>query len=481
MLAVDSDGGIGGVAQGDAASPSSSASLAGHRYYIETYGCAMNTSDSEIVEAVLTTAGLTRAQQPQDAAVILVNTCAIRENAEARVWQRLHVFRSLSRSPQHRAARAAAAAALEPDTSVPAASLFPSSSAPRRPPPQRPLVAVLGCMAERLKDKLLQHDGLVDIVVGPDAYRDLPRLISAVWGEEGRSGGSAMNVQLSLEETYADIAPVRPASARSAFVSIMRGCDNLCSYCIVPFTRGRERSRDADSVLDEVRQLSRSGCREVTLLGQNVNSYNHTTAGTRRLSASKQAMTEGFVNISRRPLPHYDFTQLLQDVSDVDPEMRIRYTSPHPKDVPTSLLQLIRSRHNICKHIHLPCQSGSSTVLERMRRGYDRAAYLRLIAEVRQLLPTASISTDIIAGFCGETEAEHEDTLSLMEQVCYDQAFMFAYSQREKTHAHRTMSDDVPPDVKARRLQQIVDTFHVSSARTRGPSPAPLPPLCLTP
>ena len=406
-------------------------------YYLETYGCAMNTADSELVASVLQSAGMARTDDVHSASLIAVNTCAIRENAEAKVWQRLHVFRAI-RTPTSHFKRV---------------KTLPSSSSP---PSSRPLVAVLGCMAERLKDKLLDHDGLVDLVVGPDAYRDLPRLIDAV---QGGSTSTAMNVQLSLDETYADIAPVRgKGSGVSAFVSIMRGCDNLCSYCIVPFTRGHERSRDSASIVDEVRRLSDEGYREVTLLGQNVNSWRQTEE--RRLSDSKAALTSGFVNISRRPVAQLGFTDLLDAVSRVDPEMRIRYTSPHPKDVPTEMLQLIRERPNICKQIHLPAQSGSSAVLQRMRRGYTREAYLQLIDAVRHLLPSASVSTDLISGFCGETEAEHEETLSLMEAVAYDQAFMFAFSQREKTHAHRTMADDVPQEVKMRRLQEVIDTFH---------------------
>ena len=407
----------------------------------------MNTSDSEIVESILQSAGMRRAADPSSASIIAVNTCAIRENAEDKVWQRLFYFRALrSPSPHSKHRRSS-----------------PS------PPPSRPLVVVLGCMAERLKDRLLDHGGLVDIVVGPDAYRDLPRLIDSVSpSSSSPSSPTAMNVQLSLDETYADITPVRASSSSlSAYVSIMRGCDNLCSYCVVPFTRGHERSRPPLSIVDEVRQLSAAGYKEVTLLGQNVNSYNHTH--DHRLAPTRAARTAGFVNISRRPMAEFDFTDLLDAVSRVDPEMRVRYTSPHPKDVPTEMLQLIRERPNLCKQIHLPAQSGSSSVLQRMRRGYTREAYLRLISEVRELLPSASVSTDIIAGFCGETEEEHRYTVSLMEEVAYDQAFMFAYSEREKTHAHRTMRDDVPQDVKLRRLQEVIDTFH-SSIRQRNQS-----------
>ena len=413
-------------------------------YYIETYGCAMNSSDSEIVESVLQSAGMRRVDDIAQASLIAVNTCAIRDNAEAKIWQRLHVFRSLRYPSPLKADRTRQGYTTRSQQWQPS---FEQSA--------RPLVAVLGCMAERLKDKLLDEQQLVDIVVGPDAYRDLPRLIDAI---DVAGQANAMNVQLAMDETYADITPVRAGgSTTSAFVSIMRGCDNLCSYCIVPFTRGRERSRDANSIVSEVRALLDAGYREVTLLGQNVNSYNWTS--DHKLAPTKQAKTAGFVNISRRPLSQFDFTQLLDTLSLLSPELRIRFTSPHPKDVPTELLQLMRERHPLCKSIHLPAQSGSTSVLHRMRRGYGREAYEQLIADVRRLLPSAAISTDMIAGFCGETEEEHCASVELMQQVQYDQAFMFHYSQREKTHAHRTMADDVPESVKLRRLQEIIDAF----------------------
>ena len=413
-------------------------------YYIETYGCAMNSSDSEIVESVLQAAGMRRVDDVSQASLIAVNTCAIRDNAEAKIWQRLHVFRSLRYPTPQKVDRTRHGYVTRSQYWQPA---FDQSA--------RPLVAVLGCMAERLKDKLLDEQQLVDIVVGPDAYRDLPRLIDAI---DVAGHANAMNVQLAVDETYADITPVRAGgSATSAYVSIMRGCDNLCSYCIVPFTRGRERSRDASSIANEVRSLLDAGYKEVTLLGQNVNSYNWTSERT--LAPTKQAKTAGFVNISRRPLSQYDFTQLLDTLSLLSPELRFRFTSPHPKDVPTELLQLMRERHTLCKSIHLPAQSGSTSVLQRMRRGYGREAYEQLIADVRQLLPSATISTDMIAGFCGETEDEHRASVQLMEQVQFDQAFMFHYSQREKTHAHRTMADDVAESVKLRRLQEIIDAF----------------------
>ena len=392
-----------------------------HTYYMETYGCQMNESDSQIVHSVLRSAGLSAVDDIADAQVVLINTCAIRESAEQKVWSRLEYFRSVRR-------RKSAAA--------------------------RPLVAVLGCMAERLKTRLLDADKLVDIVVGPDAYRSLPDMIRAA-----DMGETAVNVQLSLDETYADIAPVRTSSnGLSAYVSIMRGCDNMCSYCIVPYTRGRERSRDADSIVDEVRALSDSGVKEVTLLGQNVNSYNFTTQ--RQLAPTKAAATAGFVNISRRPLIGVGFTELLDRVSLVNPEMRIRFTSPHPKDFPDDLIHLIGERNNICKSIHIPAQSGSTAVLSRMRRGYTRESYMQLVDKIRRIIPNCALTTDLISGFCGESEDDHAQTLSLLSEVRYDQAYMFAYSQRERTHAHRTLADDVAADVKRRRLREVIDTFH---------------------
>jgi MiaB/RimO family radical SAM methylthiotransferase len=397
----------------------------------------MNVSDSEIVSAILNKSGMVQVPDMENADVILANTCAIRENAEAKVWQRLELFRKLKQE------RMRAKSKIAP-----------------------PLVGVLGCMAERLKMKLVESDKLVDMVVGPDAYRDLPRLVSTA-----TDGQSAVNVLLSLDETYADINPVRPASNQmSAYVSIMRGCDNMCAYCIVPFTRGRERSRDPYSVVDEVRQLSDSGFKEVTLLGQNVNSYNFLDESLGRvpLADTKDAQTPGFVNISRRRT-HDEairFTELMAMVSEVNPEMRVRFTSPHPKDFPEDLLHLIAERPNLCNQLHIPAQSGSSEVLDSMRRGYTRESYLELVDTIRSIIPNVSLSSDFISGFCGETEEQHKQTVTLIEQVQYDQAFMFAYSQREKTHAHRRLVDDVPDDVKNRRLREIQDMFYTKCAET---------------
>lgn len=360
------------------------------RFYIETYGCQMNFADSEIVNSILIESGMEAVQAAEHADVVLLNTCAIRDNAESKIWNRLKELRGLKKINKAMT------------------------------------VGVLGCMAERIKEKVIEREHLVDLVVGPDAYRDLPNLLEQI--EDGRK---AVNVLLSLEETYADITPVRTSgNGVTAFVSIMRGCDNMCSFCVVPFTRGRERSRPVESILSELRQLSNEGYKEVTLLGQNVNSYK---------------------------VGETDFTRLMDLASQVDPEMRIRFTSPHPKDFPTPLLHLIAERPNLCNFIHIPAQSGSTTMLERMRRPYTREQYLDLIREMKSIIPGLTLSTDIIAGFCGETEQEHEDTMSLMREVEFELAYMFAYSERERTLAHRKMEDGVPEEVKKARLTQIID------------------------
>lgn len=360
------------------------------RFYIETYGCQMNFADSEIVNSILIESGMEAVQTAEQADVVLLNTCAIRDNAESKIWNRLKELRGLKKSNKAMT------------------------------------VGVLGCMAERIKEKVIEREHLVDLVVGPDAYRDLPNLLEQI--EDGRK---AVNVLLSLEETYADITPVRTSgNGVTAFVSIMRGCDNMCSFCVVPFTRGRERSRPVESILAELRQLSEEGYKEVTLLGQNVNSYKF--EGT-------------------------DFTRLMDLASQVDPEMRIRFTSPHPKDFPTPLLHLIAERPNLCNFIHIPAQSGSTTMLERMRRPYTREQYLSLIREMKSIIPGLTLSTDMIAGFCGETQEEHDDTMSLMREVEFELAYMFAYSERERTLAHRKMKDDVPEEVKKARLTEIID------------------------
>jgi tRNA A37 methylthiotransferase MiaB len=482
-----------------------SASGARRTAYVETYGCQMNVSDSEIVASVLRSHDYVMTDAPEDADAILVNTCAIRDGAEAKVWHRLRQLRAIKAAKTRANRRAAKRAAQD------VSGVFEDESGAKS---KVPVVGVLGCMGERLKEKLLERDGLADLVAGPDAYRDLPRLIDAARGDEvdalagrlpsssaasvgadadaalavatekkkrnenenenaSRDFSSVMNVQLSVDETYADIAPVRKSDATqnpTAFVSIMRGCDNMCAFCIVPFTRGRERSRPFSSIVDEARRLSREGYKEVTLLGQNVNSYADKSgkvfAETRKLVPTGHASdpfepyyARGFRSVykpSRSRDGAMRFGELLDLVADVDPEMRVRFTSPHPKDFPDEVLQIIKSRANVGKQLHMPAQSGSTSVLERMRRGYSREAYLDLATKVRLTIPGVAISSDFIAGFCGETEEEHEDTVSLIRQVKYESAFMFAYSMREKTGAARRLTDDVPEATKKRRLAEII-------------------------
>ncbi|KAL0087973.1 tRNA-I(6)A37 thiotransferase enzyme MiaB [Phycomyces blakesleeanus] len=400
----------------------------GRKFYIEVYGCQMNVNDTEILNAIMTNAGYERTTEMSEAEVVFLVTCAIRENAETRIWERLKYLRH-----------------------------YRTKINVDKPP----LVGVLGCMAERLKTKMLEQDKLVDIVCGPDGYRSIPHLISLA---ENEYHNGVANVMLSADETYADVMPMRLDKDNvSGWVSIMRGCNNMCSFCIVPFTRGNERSRPIDSIIDEVRYLSDQGVKEVTVLGQNVNSYRDTSESTYYMSEAPlgtELSNPGFKTIYKRKDGGRRFTELLDKISLVNPEMRVRFTSPHPKDFPTDLLHLIASRPNLCKSIHMPIQSGSNTVLERMRRGYKREAYLDLVDEMRRIIPNVWISSDFITGFCGETDEEHRDTVTLMEQVKYDTAFMFAYSMREKTHAHRRYVDDVPEPVKAQRLNEIVTTFH---------------------
>ncbi|KAI5054790.1 hypothetical protein GOP47_0029935 [Adiantum capillus-veneris] len=386
------------------------------KLYVETYGCQMNVNDLEIVLSIMKNAGYTEIVEKADEAdVILINTCAIRENAESKVWQRLNYFKHLKSRWKTKAA-------------------FQSGK-----PEAAPKVAVLGCMAERLKEKLVEANKMVDVVCGPDAYRDLPRLLATVG-----QGQTAVNTLLSLEETYADVTPVRISKdSVSAFVSIMRGCNNMCSYCIVPFTRGRERSRPASSILSEVGHVWDQGVKEVMLLGQNVNSYNDissTALENSKVPIERETQwrhSTGFSSICRTKEDGLRFSDLLDQLSSDFPEMRFRFTSPHPKDFPDELLHLMRERPNVCKHVHLPAQSGSTRILERMRRGYTREAYLSLVERIRSILPSSSLSSDFITGFCGESEEDHAQTLSLIETVGYDMAYMFAYSLREKTHAHR--------------------------------------------
>ncbi|NNF04278.1 MAG: tRNA (N6-isopentenyl adenosine(37)-C2)-methylthiotransferase MiaB [Rhodothermales bacterium] len=363
--------------------------------YLETYGCQMNVSDSEIVAAVLQGEGYGLTNDVREADIVLLNTCAIRDNAEQKVRHRLDELRVRKRKEN-------------PDLKL----------------------GVLGCMAERLRHRLLEEEKLVDLVVGPDAYRDLPNLLARATD----TGQAAVNVQLSKEETYADISPVRyDSNGVSAFVSIMRGCDNMCAFCVVPFTRGRERSRPASTIVDECTRLVEAGYREVTVLGQNVNSYRTEENGS-----------------------DVSFAELLYRISMVSPDLRIRYSTSHPKDCSDELLHVHAERPNVCDYIHLPVQHGNTDVLERMRRTYTRDEYLNLVDRARRIVPGVSLSTDIIAGFCGETEEEHRDTLSLMEQVKYDHAYMFMYSERPDTYAARKYRDDVPEEVKKRRLSEII-------------------------
>lgn len=368
------------------------------RVYIETYGCQMNVNDSEVVASILTANGYAITSNINETDVILINTCSIRENAETRVFGRLDVFSQIKKSK-------------------------PSL-----------LVGVIGCMAERLKDQLLEEKKVVDIVVGPDAYRELPVLIRAA--EDGQKG---INVLLSREETYADISPVRlDKNGVSAFVSIMRGCNNMCTYCVVPYTRGVERSRDPQTIVKEVRELVDAGYREVTLLGQNVNSY-------------KWAETKGLIKHTT------NFSDLLEMVALVDPRLRVRFSTSHPKDLSDDVLHTMAMYENICNHIHLPVQSGSSRMLKLMNRKYTREDYLGRITAIREIIPDCSISTDIIAGFCTETELDHDQTISLMQEVGYDFAYMFKYSERPNTKAANKYEDDVPEDIKTRRLTEIID------------------------
>lgn len=409
------------------------------RIYHETYGCQMNVNDMEIVLSIMKNAGYSEVVDvPESAEIIFINTCAIRDNAEQKVWQRLNYFWFLKRHWKSNVAI--------------------GRSQSHHPPK----VVVLGCMAERLKDKILDADKMVDVVCGPDAYRDLPRLLEEVdYGQKG------INTLLSLEETYADISPVRISkNSINAFVSVMRGCNNMCSFCIVPFTRGRERSRPVDSIVKEVAELWKEGVKEVTLLGQNVNSYNDASEIEKEVEpGTNWKYSDGFSSTCKVKRVGLRFSDLLDRLSTEFPEMRFRYTSPHPKDFPDDLLYVMRNRHNICKSIHLPAQTGSSTVLERMRRGYTREAYLDLVQKIRRIIPDVGITSDFISGFCGETEEEHQDTLSLVKAVGYDMAYMFAYSMREKTHAHRNYVDDVPDEVKQRRLAELIEAFRESTGQ----------------
>ena len=373
----------------------------GKKLYLESYGCQMNFSDSEIVASILAAEGYSTTRNSEDADVILMNTCSIRENAEQRVRNKLSQYNKRKK--------------------------------------QNPglVIGILGCMAERLKKDLLEQEKLVDLVAGPDSYRDLPNLI-----EEVGTGQKAVNVLLSREETYADIAPVRLGQGGvTAFISIMRGCDNMCSFCVVPFTRGRERSRDPESIVKEATELFANGYREVTLLGQNVDSY--------KWNITKKG------EIIDPTKPTVNFAGLMEMVAKINPDLRIRFSTSHPKDMTDDVLHVMAKYENLCKYIHLPVQSGSSDVLKRMNRGYTREWYMNRIDAIKTILPGAFISTDIITGFCGETDADHQETLTLMEEVGYEFAYMFFYSERPKTLAERKFEDDIPEAIKKQRLYDV--------------------------
>ncbi|KAF2350135.1 Methylthiotransferase, partial [Trinorchestia longiramus] len=407
--------------------------IAGHgrKVCFQVHGCQMNVSDVEVTWSVLKSVGYEKTEKLEEADVILVMTCAIREGAEQKIRNKLIHYRLLK---QKRA----------------------KSS---NPVPVK--IGILGCMAERLKKTLLEEDKEIDLVMGPDSYRDLPRLLAIT-----QSGDRVVNVLLSQEETYADIMPVSLMPNKiSAFVSIMRGCDNMCSYCIVPFTRGRERSRPISSILEEIRALSDQGIKEITLLGQNVNSYcdqsQSSHAGIQIQSSDDKEipLAKGFKTLYKPKKGGLRFSVLLDEVSKINPEIRVRFTSPHPKDFPDEVLSLINDRHNICNQLHMPAQAGNSRVLEVMRRGYSREAYLELVEHIREVIPNVALSSDFIAGFCSETEEEFQDTLSLMEAVRYHYCYVFPYSLREKTPAHRDLQDDVSDEQKADRLVRLAETF----------------------
>lgn len=369
-------------------------------FYIESYGCAMNFADTEVVASILHENGFGATLKPEDADLILINTCSIREKAEQTVRNRLTQFKQYKKGNKGL------------------------------------LVGVLGCMAERLKSQFLEEEKLVDMVVGPDAYRTLPGLI-----EEAETGQKAVNVLLSRDETYADISPVRlNSNGVTAFVSIMRGCNNMCSFCVVPFTRGRERSRDAASIIKECRELFEQGYREVTLLGQNVDSYYDD--GPRTTDNGR---------------PPVKFSELLETVAQISPLLRVRFSTSHPKDITDDVLYTMAKYENICNYIHLPVQSGSTRLLQLMNRTYSREWYIAKVDRIKEILPDCGLSTDMIAGFCTETEEEHQESLSLMEYCKYDLAYLYFYSERPGTLAARRFKDDIPEEVKKRRLQELVD------------------------
>lgn len=399
------------------------------KVYFDVYGCQMNLNDTEIVWSILKKEGFEKTEVEEEADIFLVMTCAIREGAESKIWHRLDHLRGFKRRRAQKNK-------------------------------ERPVkIGLLGCMAERLKTKLIEKEKAVDVVAGPDSYRDLPRLLALT-----ESGQTAVNVLLSLDETYADVMPVRlNQDSVSAFISIMRGCDNMCTYCIVPFTRGRERSRPLRSIVDEARSLADRGVKEITLLGQNVNSYRDPRENPEDKERLDTQLAKGFKTVYKPKKGGLRFADLLDQVSAAVPDVRVRFTAAHPKDFPDEVLQVINERPNICKLLHLPAQSGSTSVLERMRRGYTREAYLQLVDHVKNTIPGVGLSTDMICGFCGETDEEFEETMTLMQQVDYNIAFLFPYSMREKTAAHRRYKDDVPDSVKKLRHNRMIHLYRTKS------------------
>jgi tRNA-2-methylthio-N6-dimethylallyladenosine synthase len=374
------------------------------KVYIETYGCQMNVADSEVVVSILSASGFIRTDNINEAGLVLINTCSIRDNAEQRIWGRLKAIGHLKKRNNDMK------------------------------------IGIIGCMAERLKEKLLETEQLVDIVVGPDAYRELPLLVA-----EAEAGHKAVNVLLSREETYADISPVRmDKNGVSSFVSIMRGCNNMCSYCVVPYVRGAERSRNPGSILSEVKVLFDMGYREVTLLGQNVDSY--------KWDDNKE---------------YIGFSELLEKVALISPLLRIRFSTSHPKDISDNLLNTIARHENICKHIHLPAQSGSSRILKLMNREYSREWYMDRINSIRRIIPECAVSTDMITGFCTETEEDHKESLTLMEWAGFDFAYMFKYSERPGTRAARRYEDDIPEEIKSERLSEMISLQNKLSAKSK--------------
>ena len=407
-----SDKKIDETRQGEPVVLEAAANANGKKLYLESYGCAMNFADSEIVASILKDKGYSTTRNVEEANVIFINTCSIRDNAEVAARNKLKQFNVLKKN--------------KPEL----------------------VIGVLGCMAERLKSKFLEEEKLVDIVAGPDSYRSLPELIGEV-----ESGQKAVNVLLSREETYADIAPVRMQSnGITGYISIMRGCDNMCSFCVVPFTRGRERSRDPFTIVEEAKDLFSKGYKEVTLLGQNVDSYKFSTNPDLKGKELKEAEGDDIIS----------FAKLLEMVALVSPQLRVRFSTSHPKDITDEVLFTIKKYNNICDYIHLPIQSGNTRILEKMNRTYTSEWYVQKLNRIRELIPDCGVTTDVIAGFCSETEEEHQDTVNLMKWAKFDMAFMYYYSERPGTLAEKKYEDDVPEETKKRRLQEIIEAQHQS-------------------